>query len=141
MSSETSPVSAPVAPTSPANASNDNVMAAVATLPVVGLIMYYGMKDSSALVRHYAKESIGLTVAWLGYVVLSFVVTIVLAVLGNLPGIGAIAGIFSLVLSCVNCIFPLVLLVAWVLLLIKALQADANFKLPMISDMVGKYVK
>jgi uncharacterized membrane protein len=106
-----------------ADASNDKVMAALATIPVVGLIMFYAMKDASPIVKHYAKQSN----AVLAIEVVSMVVTVV----GSLIIVGA----------CVGGLLGIVALVAWVLLLIKALNGDENYVLPTIGDYFDKLLK
>ena len=106
-----------------ASGSNDKVMAAVATLPLVGLIMFYAMKDASPIVKHYAKQSN----AVLALEVISMIVTVV----GSLVIVGA----------CVGALIGIVAFVAWVLLLIKALNADEEYLLPVIGDYFDKLLK
>lgn len=106
----------------PAGKSDDKVMAAVATMPVVGLVMLLAMKDASPVVKHYARQSNGLLALNLAVFVLS-------TVLAFIPLLGCIAPIFGLV--------PLV---AWVLLLIKVLNGEAKYMLPMIGEMADKWM-
>ena len=107
--------------------SNDNVMAAVATIPLVGLIIYYGMKDASEFVKFYAKQSIGL-------LVLEIAVWIVTMVIGVIPFVGWVVG------PILGMVANLALVVVWVMLLINALQGK-KYRLPLVADAVDQYIK
>ena len=98
-----------------ASASNDKVMAAVATIPLVGLIMFYAMKDASPIVKHYAKQSNAVFAIHIA----SFIVSIVL---------GAIS--FGL-LGCVGVIVSLVGVAAQILLVVKIFNGDDKYLLPL----------
>lgn len=106
-----------------ADASNDKVMAAVATIPLVGLIMFYAMKDASPVVKHYAKQSNAI----LAIEIVSMIVTVV--------------GSFIIIGACVGGLLGLVALGAWVLLLIKALNGDESYLLPAIGEYFDKLLK
>lgn len=107
----------------PKSESNDKVMAALATLPLVGLIMFYAMKDASPMVKHYAKQSNAL----LAIQVVAMVVTIVLGTV--------------IIGACLGPIISLVGFAGWVLLLIKALNEDPNYVLPVIGEYFDKMLK
>lgn len=125
MSDATSPMpAAQPAPTS--SAQNDNVMAAVATIPVVGLIIYFAMADASEFVKFYAKQSIGLLIIGIALSVVGFVV-------GFIPFLG---WIISLLLGLLN----LGIFIAWLVLLINALQGN-RFRLPVVADMTDQLIK
>jgi uncharacterized membrane protein len=109
----------------PSSQDNDKVMAAVATIPLVGLIMYYGMKDLSPLAKFYAKQSIGL-------LIVSILVSVVSLVLGFIPFLG--------IITCFSPLLSLALLVAWIILVVKALQGE-EYRLPVLADMVDQLVK
>lgn len=98
--------------------SDDKVLAAVATIPLVGLIIYYAMPDASDMVKHYAKQSNALLAINLITMVLSF--TVILTVIA----------------------FPLSLLafVLWVVLLVKALQGE-KYTLPVVGEYFDKLLK
>jgi len=98
--------------------SDDKVLAAVATIPLVGLIIYYAMPDASDMVKHYAKQSNALLAINLITMVLSF--TIILAVI-------------SLPLS-------LLAFILWVVLLVKALQGE-KYTLPVVGEYFDKLLK
>lgn len=100
---------------------DDKILAAVATLPLVGLVIYFAMPDASPYVKHYAKQGgIGLLPLW----AVAMVIIII-------PFLGAI----------LSCVIGIVAMVAWILLLIHALQGDAKFKLPVLGDLVDQIVK
>lgn len=107
----------------PKSADNDKVMAALATLPVVGLIMFYAMKDASPVVKHYAKQSNVVLAIYL----VSMIVTAVLSAI--------------IIGACLGPIIGLVGLVAWIMLLIKALNLDPNYVLPVVGDYFDKLLK
>jgi uncharacterized membrane protein len=104
-------------------ASNDKVMAAIATIPLVGLIMFYAMKDASPFVKHYAKQS--------NAVLAMQVISSVIGVVGSIIIIG----------GCVGGILWIISLVAWVLLLIKALNGDEKYILPVVGEYFDKLLK
>jgi uncharacterized membrane protein len=99
---------------------DDTMLAALATLPLVGLIIYFAMADASAYVKNYAKQSMGLLAIWLVAVVLGFI-----------PILGWI----------LSCVLGIVGLVAWLMLLINALQGNQTFKLPVLGDLVDGILK
>jgi uncharacterized membrane protein len=105
------------------SASDDKVMAAVATIPLVGLILFYAMKDASPMVKNYAKQSNYL----LALNVVVFVLSMILA--------------FIPVLGCISPILYLVPLAAWILLLVKALQEVPDYKLPVLGEWFDKLLK
>jgi uncharacterized membrane protein len=112
---------------STAASSNDNVMAAVATIPLVGLIMYFAMKDASDLVKFYAKQSIGL-------LLLSIIISVFSFAIAFLP-----LEIY-LMISCASSLLSLVVFILWIVLLINALQGK-KFRIPVMSDMMDQILK
>ena len=107
-----------------ASTDNDKILAAVATIFPVGLIMFYAMKDSSAFVKNYAAQ--GTVLAGI-----SIIVSIGLSVV-------------SVVLPFLACIFPLlslVFMVGWILLLVKALQEDKTYQMPVVGDLAKSIFK
>lgn len=109
--------------TAPKTESNDKILAAVATLPLVGLVMYYAMKDASPLVKHYAKQSNAL----LAIQIVSMIVTTVLS--------AVIIGV------CLGPVISLIGFVLWIMLLIKALNEDETYVLPVIGEYFDKMLK
>lgn len=105
--------------------SNDKLLAFFATWPLVGLIMFYAMKDASPIVKHYAKQSN----AVLAIHLVSGIVTVVL---------GAIS--FG-ILGCVGVLLSLVGLAAQVMLIVKAFNGDEKYFLPVIGEYFDKLIK
>lgn len=99
--------------------SDDKVLAAVATIPLVGLIIYYAMPDASATVKHYAKQSNAV-----------LAVNLVAMVLG-----------ITLVLAIVSPFISLLGFVLWVILLVKALQGEEKYMLPVVGEYFDKLLK
>lgn len=99
--------------------SDDKVLAAVATIPLVGLIIYYAMPDASAMVKHYAKQS-----------------NAVLAV--NL--VGMVLG-FTVILMFLTPFVSLLGFVLWVVLFVKALQGGEKYTLPVVGEYFDKLLK
>lgn len=100
------------------------VLAAVATIPLVGLIIYYAMPDAAPIVKHYAKQSNGILalniVTWL----LQFILVLI-------PFLGWLLLV----------ILWITVWVFWILLLINALKLNQDFKLPVIGDYFDKLLK
>ena len=107
------------------DASNDKVLAAVATLPLVGLIMFYAMKDASPIVKNYAKQSNAV-----------LAISIVAFVVGLIGGI-----VIPIIGGCVGLVFNLLSFAAWVMLLIKALNNEEKYVLPVIGEYFDKLLK
>lgn len=96
------------------------VLAAVATIPLVGLIIYYAMPDAAPIVKHYAKQSNAVLAT-----------NIALFIIGLIPVLGWI-------IAFLGWIVPLVL---WILLLLNALQGKSDYKLPVIGEYFDKLLK
>jgi len=92
--------------------SDDKVLAAVATIPLVGLIIFYAMPDASAVVKHYAKQS--------NVILLSNII-------GMVPFLGWIVWLVGFVM--------------WILLFVKALQGDEKFMVPVVGEYFDKLLK
>ena len=105
--------------TTTATQSNDKIMAAVATIPVVGLVIFLAMKDASPLVKNYAKQSNAV-----------LALEIISMVIGIIPIIGWIAAFFVSILS----------LVAWIMLLVNA-YGEKMYKLPVIGNFFDGLLK
>jgi uncharacterized membrane protein len=102
------------------SADNDKVLAAVSGIPIVGLITYFAMKDASAFVKNYARQ---------GGVL--FIFSVANMVLGFVPVIGWL----------LSCLVSIVVLVGMILLIVKALQEDKTFKLPVVGDFAESIFK
>lgn len=105
--------------------SDDKVLAAVATLPLVGLILYYAMPDASAMVKHYAKQSNAVLAMSLVAGILSIILSIVIPLIG----------------SCIGVVISIVPTVAWIMILIKALNNVSDYLLPVVGEYFDKLIK
>jgi uncharacterized membrane protein len=92
--------------------SDDKVLAAVATIPLVGLIIFYAMPDASAVVKHYAKQSN---------------VILLTNIIGMIPFLGWIVWLVGFVM--------------WIMLFVKALQGDEKFMVPVVGEYFDKLLK
>jgi uncharacterized membrane protein len=101
------------------SAGDDKVLAAVATIPLVGLIIFYAMPDASDMVKHYAKQS--------NAVLAINLVTMVLGV--------------TLILAILSPFISLIGFVLWVILFIKALQGEEKYMLPVVGEYFDKLLK
>lgn len=95
---------------SQSSASNDKVMAALSAIPLVGIIVFFAMKDASPYVKNYARQG----------------------------GVLFIFSLLAIIPPVALCVGPIEL-VAVVILLIKALQGDETFELPVVGDL-GKQI-
>jgi uncharacterized membrane protein len=113
-------------PAKTSSADNEKLMLAAATLPLIGLIIFYAMKDASPAVKNYCKQS---TAVFAMYIVI-FIVNMILTFIP-----------FINILSCLTWFLIFVPMVAWIILLIKALQGEPAYKLPLIGDFFDKLMK
>jgi len=104
---------------------NDKFMTIAATLPVIGLVIFFAVKTLNPLQKFYAKQAVGLTILAIVQFILSFFEFI--------PYIGFLFGI-------VVALFSLTIFVLWIINLIKALQGEM-FRTPVISDLLDQYIK
>jgi uncharacterized membrane protein len=94
------------------SADNDKMLAAVSSIPIVGLIIWFAMKDASAYVKNYAKQGA------------------VLFIFGLLA-----------IIPIVNCVVLIVEVVCIIVLLVNALQENKTFRLPVVADIADKIFK
>ncbi len=104
---------------------DDKILAAVATVPIVGLVIYFAMKDASDYVRHYAKQGMSL------FLVLP--IYLILFVLYFIP-------VVNIVAVCLTWLLGIVLFVLWLLLVVNALQ-EKKYSLPVLTDIVNSVLK
>ncbi len=107
--------------------SDDTFVAILAALPMVGLLIYLLIPDSTAYVRNYSSQSTALTI-------LGFAVGSVGSILASIPIVG-------LLFAVVNSVIGLVFLGAVLLLLINAAQGKQAYRLPKIGHFAQKYFK
>lgn len=120
MSTQPATPAQPQAAPAGGGASNDKVLAAVSTLGLVGLIIYFAMPDASAYVKNYAKQG-GML----------FIVLMVGWVLGFVPVLGWL----------LSCLVSITSFVFWVLLVMNALQGNETYKLPVVGDLADQVFK
>ena len=107
---------APVAKT--ATASDQKILAAIATIPVVGLVMFYAMKDATPLVKNYAKQS-------------NFLLALtIVSILLNMTFIGIFFGLLITLLQ----------IAAHIMLIINALN-EKMYQLPVVGEYFDKLIQ
>lgn len=99
----------------PKSGDNDKLLAIVATFPLVGLIMFYAMKDASPIVKHYAQQS------------------------NALLALNILAGLLSTVV--IGCLLYPVVVVFQVILIIKAANLEPSYKLPLVGEFFSTLMK
>jgi uncharacterized membrane protein len=104
------------------NNSNDNIIAALATIPFIGLIMLIAMKDASPLVKSHARQS-------------NFHLVVALF---NMT-IGSIL-FLTIFLSCIPILLAFVDFIIWVIQVINALQSK-EYKIPVVGDAFDGFMK
>jgi uncharacterized membrane protein len=108
--------------TTPAAQSNEKILAAVATIPVVGLVMFFAMKDASPLVKNYAKQSNAV---------------LAISIVGMIVGF---LSIFVFLFGFLVAILDILAFVAWIMLVINA-YGEKMYKLPVIGDFFDGLLK
>lgn len=91
---------------------DDKVLAAVSTIPLVGLIIFYAMPDATDTVKHYAKQSNAILLA---------------NIIGMIPFIGWVIWLVGFVM--------------WILLFVKALQGGEKYMIPVVGEYFDKLLK
>jgi uncharacterized membrane protein len=107
----------------------DNVAGLLAYITIIPAIIFLVIEpyNKSRFVRFHAFQSIFFAVAW---IVGCIALVIVSVILGLIPGIRVLVGILWP-------LFYLGMLIAWIMLLIKANQGQM-WKLPVIGDLAEK---
>ncbi len=99
---------------------------------ITGLIFYLTEKEND-YVRFHAMQSIVFSVA---VIVIFIALSLLGTIIGMLPVIGAIIGLFLGLASFIVWIGAFVL---WIMLMIKAYQGE-RYKLPVLGDIAEKYM-
>ena len=99
---------------------------------ITGLIFYLTEKDDD-FVRFHAVQSIVFSVA---LIVVFIALSIFGTIIGMVPVIGAIVGLF---LGLASLVVWMGAFVFWIILMVKAYQGE-RYKLPVLGDMAEKYV-
>lgn len=101
---------------------------------VSGLVIYLIEKEDKE-VRFHALQSIALSIVLVAFAVIVSIITAILIPLAAFSGLGFLFRIFMLFIQVVY----LGVFVLWIFLMVKAYNQE-HFKLPIIGDMVEKYV-
>lgn len=130
----------PVPPTTPVSGTNStstglpsNVAAALATIPLIGGIIFYVLEKHDQFVRFYAMQSIIFGGAW---IVFSIVHAILQVIFASIPGLRYL---LLLVLGLVWLVVTLGFLIVWVIAMVKAFSG-VRWDIPYIGPMARKQV-
>ncbi len=110
-----------------------NVAAALASVPLIGGIIFYVLEKHDQFVRFYAMQSIIFGGAW---IVFSIVSQIVHAVFAAVPGIG---GLLVVLWGLIWAIVTIAFLVIFIITVIKAFSG-AIWEIPYIGPVARKQV-
>ena len=121
----------PGAPTSTGLPSN--VAAALASIPLIGGIIFYVLEKHDSLVRFYAMQSIIFGGAW---ILFAFVYAIAHAILTPIPAIGLI---FAIILWIAWALVSIAFLVVFIITIVKAFTG-VRWEIPYIGPMARKQV-
>src|SRR5262245_27483038 len=111
-----------------------NVAAALACIPLIGVIVFYIVEKHDSFVRFYAMQSIIFGGAWLLFNIASSVLH---AVLGAIPGIG---GLLVFLWAIIAALLHIAFLVVWIVATIKAFTG-VRWDIPYIGPMARKQVE
>lgn len=101
-----------VKPKAKAKKDDNQFMLILATIPLIGLLIFFFTNDEKEIVYHYAKQSC---------------VLLLLDIFGVIPFIGWILHILSLV--------------GWAMLLINALNGKEDYLLPVLGEHADKLIR
>ena len=110
-----------------------NVAAALASIPLIGGIVFYVLEKHDSLVRFYAMQSIIFGGAW---ILFAFVYAIAHAILTPIPAIGLI---FAIVLWIAWALVSIAFLVLFIITVVKAFTG-VRWEIPYIGPMARKQV-
>lgn len=108
-----------------------NVAAALATVPLIGGIIFYILEKQDNFVRYYAMQSIVFGAIWILFNIIS---KIIFAVFGSIPAIG---GIFVFFWAILAALVHIVFLVVWIIALVKALT-NVRWDIPYVGPIARK---
>ena len=111
-----------------------NVAAALASIPLVGGIIFYILEKHDGLVRFYAMQSIIFGGVW---ILLSIVYQISRAILTPIPVIGIV---FTIILSIAWALISIAFLVVFIITVVKAFTG-VRWEIPYIGPMARKQVE
>ena len=110
-----------------------NIAAALASIPLIGGIIFYVLEKHDSFVRFYAMQSIIFGGAW---VLFAFVYGIAHAILTPIPAIGLI---FAVILWIAWALISIAFLVVFIISIIKAFTG-VRWEIPYIGPMARKQV-
>lgn len=110
-----------------------NVAAALASVPLVGGIIFYVLEKQDSFVRFYAMQSIIFGGAWILFWI---IYSIAFAILTPIPVIGLV---FKVVLWATWLVAGLAFLTLWIVTMVKALKR-VRWDIPYIGPMARKQV-
>ena len=110
-----------------------NIAAALASVPLIGGIIFYVLEKQDSFVRFYAMQSIIFGGAW---VLFAFVYAIAHAILTPIPAIGLV---FAVILWIAWALISIAFLVVFIIAIIKAFTG-VRWEIPYIGPMARKQV-
>ena len=110
-----------------------NIAAALASIPLVGGIIFYILEKQDSFVRFYAMQSIIFGGVW---ILFSIVHSIAHAILTPIPAIGLI---FAIILGVASALISLAFLVVFIITIVKAFTG-VRWEIPYIGPMARKQV-
>jgi uncharacterized membrane protein len=110
------------------------VAAAIASIPLVGGIVFYILEKRDSFVRFYAMQSIIFGCAWILFNIVSAVVHVVF---GAIPGIGGILVFFWAIIAA---LVHLAFLVIMIITIVKAFTS-VRWEIPYIGPVARKQVE
>jgi uncharacterized membrane protein len=110
-----------------------NIAAALASIPLVGGIVFYVLEKQDNFVRFYAMQSIIFGGMW---ILFSIVHSIAHAILTPIPAIGLI---FTVILGIAWALISLAFLVVFIITIVKAFSG-VRWEIPYIGPMARKQV-
>ena len=110
-----------------------NIAAALASIPLIGGIVFYVLEKHDSLVRFYAMQSIIFGGAW---ILFAFVYAIAHAILTPIPAIGLI---FAIILWIAWALVSIAFLVVFIITIVKAFTG-VRWEIPYIGPIARKQV-
>ena len=110
-----------------------NIAAALASIPLIGGIIFYVLEKNDSFVRFYAMQSIIFGGAW---ILFAFVLWIAYAILVPIPVIGGIFWVFLLI---IRALIYIAFLIIFIICVIKAFTG-VRWEIPYIGPMARKQV-
>src|SRR6266705_4985841 len=111
-----------------------NVAAAIASIPLIGGIIFYILEKHDSFVRFYAMQSIIFGGAW----ILCWIVYLVAhTILGSIPAIGLF---FAIILGIAWALISVAFLVIWIVTMVKAFT-NVRWDIPYIGPIARQQME